>query len=175
MILVASDMWRDMVKLSVSGSCPQQVLSPRRRGHSGWGGEPGTETAAVSVLRGMVAGDASEPQISGQSPGLGGCYLPKGERGRAILIDIKGTDTALPLQACRWVAPALTFMSLASTTSVHHPAGCPVGDGPPPSASHRGSINCLYCSLLIGNNRRAEVSFNQPLSAPEAVRDWWIQ
>lgn len=74
------------------------------------------------------------------------------------------------------------FMSLASTTSDRHPAGCPrskfvcpVGDSTPPSTSHHGSINCLYCSLLIGNNWRAEVSFNQPLSAPEAVRDWWIQ
>lgn len=51
----------------------------------------------------------------------------------------------------------------------------PVGDGTPPSTSHHGFINCLYCSLLIGNKQHAEVSFNHPLSAPEAVRDWWIQ
>lgn len=52
---------------------------------------------------------------------------------------------------------------------------CPVGDDTPPSTSHRGFINCLYCSLLIGNNQHAEVSFNHALSAPKAVRDWWIQ
>ena len=28
--------------------------------------------------------------------------------------------------------------------------------------SHSGFINCLYWSLLIGNNQRAEVSFNHP-------------
>lgn len=46
---------------------------------------------------------------------------------------------------------------------------------PPPCTSHRAFINCLYCSLLIGNNQRTEVSFNHPLSAPKAARDWWIQ
>lgn len=31
-----------------------------------------------------------------------------------------------------------------------------------PLATHSGFINCLYWSLLIGNNQPAEVSFNHP-------------
>lgn len=47
---------------------------------------------------------ASEPRISGQSPGWVTAICPRvSVGGRAILTDIKGTGTALLLQACRWV------------------------------------------------------------------------
>lgn len=60
----------------------------------------------MSVLRGMVAGDGLRASDQWTITRLGGCYLPKGEwGGRAILTDIKGTGTALLLQACRWVPP----------------------------------------------------------------------
>lgn len=150
----------------------------------------------VCVLRGTHREDlpASLTLVDTHQAGLLSAQGPR-RRGKesspgvwCSLSDIYRTSTASsppqPPTALHRGDPQLSpFMSLwcplLLTTTLQAVLGasqCALWEmAPPPCTSHCAFINCLYCSLLIGNNQRTEVSFNHPLSAPKAARDWWIQ
>lgn len=163
--VVLSNPWKVLSTDTVTLGCCSTLCWGKQVTGTKMGGEgsPARKPCPVSVLRGTVDGEDLWASIGGHSPGWA-ALCPRAKRARQVsgaasltsIGQVQPSPAGLPLGDPQFSPLMSLWCPLFLTTTLQAVLGasqCALWElTTPPFTSQRAFINCLYCSLLIGNN-----------------------